>query len=76
MSSSVRGLQSTVAQGWAEKSEIEQRKLSLMSIMPQGLLDNFTRAEIAALAAYVAAHGDPSSPLVQPPSVRADRVYD
>jgi putative heme-binding domain-containing protein len=59
-----------------KKSEIEQRKMSLMSIMPQGLLDNFTREEIADLVAYVAARGDPLSPLVQPPSLRAGSAYD
>lgn len=48
-----------------QRSEIEQRWMSLGSIMPQGLLDEFTRAEIADLVAYVAARGDPSDPLVR-----------
>lgn len=50
-----------------KKSQIEQRKMTLVSIMPQGLLDKLSRQEIADLVAYVAARGDPSDPLVQPP---------
>jgi putative heme-binding domain-containing protein len=48
-----------------QRSQIEQRLMSLGSIMPQGLLDEFTRDEIADLVAYVAARGDPSDPLVR-----------
>jgi len=60
-----------------KKSEIEHRNMSLMSIMPRGLLDNLTREEIADLVAYVAARGDPSSPVIQPPpSVRAGSAHD
>jgi len=33
--------------------------MSLMSIMPQRMLDSLTREEIADLVAYVAARGDP-----------------
>ena len=48
-----------------KKTEIETRKMSLVSIMPQGLLDKLTREEIADLVAYVAARGDPADPLVR-----------
>lgn len=61
-----------------ERSEIEERFMSLGSIMPRGLLDELTRDEIADLVAYVAARGDPTDPLVRmpaggepPPSPRA-----
>lgn len=53
-----------------ERSEIEERWMSLSSIMPRGLLDEFTRDEIADLVAYVAARGDPSDPLFR------TRVHD
>ena len=33
--------------------------------MPKGLLDKLTREEILDLIAYVAANGDPKSPLFQ-----------
>lgn len=49
------------------KAEIEERRPSLASMMPLGLLDSLTRSEIADLVAYIAARGDPSDPLVQPP---------
>lgn len=48
-----------------QRSEIESRWMSLGSIMPRGLLDEFTRDEIADLVAYIAARGDPSSPLIR-----------
>lgn len=59
-----------------QRSEIEARWMSLGSIMPQGLLDEFTRDEVADLVAYVAARGDATDPLVrtsarkQPPAVQ------
>lgn len=53
-----------------ERSEIEERWMSLSSIMPRGLLDEFTRDEIADLVAYVAARGDPTDPLFR------TRVHD
>lgn len=51
-----------------QRSEIEDRWMSRGSIMPRGLLDEFTRDEIADLVAYVAARGDPSDPLVRMPA--------
>lgn len=51
-----------------QRSQIERRWMSLGSIMPQGLLDEFTRDEIADLVAYVAARGDPSDPLIGAPA--------
>lgn len=48
-----------------QRSEIDQRWMSLGSIMPRGLLDELTRDEIADLVAYVAARGDPTDPLVR-----------
>ena len=41
-----------------QKSEIEERKKSTVSIMPQGLLSKLTREEILDLIAYVYARGD------------------
>ena len=54
-----------------ERSEIEEQWMSLSSIMPRGLLDVFTRDDIADLVAYIAARGDPADPLVRMP-VRDD----
>lgn len=48
-----------------DKSEIANRRMSLVSVMPQGMLDNLTRAEIADLVAYIAARGDATDPVVQ-----------
>jgi putative heme-binding domain-containing protein len=59
-----------------QRSEIDERWMSLGSIMPRGLLDEFTRDEIADLVAYVAARGNPSDPLIhvherdKPPAAR------
>ncbi|HUY31783.1 MAG TPA: hypothetical protein VMV69_03315 [Pirellulales bacterium] len=58
-----------------QKSEIERRSMSLGSMMPRGMLNQFSRDEIADLVAYVAARGDPSDPLVRPP-VPIDFVED
>jgi putative heme-binding domain-containing protein len=44
-------------------SQIVERAKSPNSIMPKGLLDKLTREEILDLVAYVAAAGDPKSPL-------------
>ena len=41
-----------------QKSEIEERKKSTTSIMPQGLLNKLTREEILDLIAYIYAGGD------------------
>jgi putative heme-binding domain-containing protein len=41
-----------------EKEEIEQRTISKVSIMPQGLLDKLTREEVLDLFAYLYARGD------------------
>ena len=49
-----------------KRAEITRRQMSLMSIMPQRMLDGLTRDEIADLVAYVAARGDPQAPEVQP----------
>ena len=49
-----------------KRAEIARRQMSLMSIMPQRMLDGLTRDEIADLVAYVAARGDPQAPEVQP----------
>jgi putative heme-binding domain-containing protein len=46
-------------------TEIADRKKSPTSIMPQGLLDKFTREEILDLIAYVVAKGDPKHKLFQ-----------
>lgn len=61
-----------------QRSQIDERWMSLGSIMPKGLLDEFTRDEVADLVAYVAARGDPSDPLVRttatagpPPATKA-----
>lgn len=48
------------------QAEIEERRPTLASMMPLGLLDNLTRDEIADLVAYIAARGDPADPIVQP----------
>lgn len=48
-----------------QRSQIEQRWMSLGSVMPKGLLDEFMRDEISDLVAYVAARGDPSDPLIR-----------
>lgn len=50
------------------RTEIIERRPSLLSMMPQGLVNNLTRDEIADLVAYIAARGDPTDPLVQPPA--------
>lgn len=49
-----------------KRAEITRRQMSLMSIMPQRMLDGLTRDEIADLIAYVAARGDPQAPEVLP----------
>ncbi len=46
-------------------SQIAERKKSPVSIMPKGLLDKLTHEEILDLIAYVAAGGNPRSPLFQ-----------
>jgi putative heme-binding domain-containing protein len=46
-----------------KKSDIAERTKTPTSIMPKGLLDKLTREEILDLIAYVAARGDPKSPL-------------
>ena len=45
------------------KSEIEERAASKVSIMPKGLLDKLTRDEILDLVSFLAARGDPKSPI-------------
>lgn len=49
-----------------KRAEIVRRQMSLMSIMPQRMLDGLTREEIADLVAYVAARGDPQASEVRP----------
>jgi len=46
-----------------KKADVAERKKSPTSMMPKGLLDKLTREEILDLLAYVAAKGDPASPL-------------
>ncbi len=50
-----------------ERTNIESRRMLLVSMMPERLLDELTSDEIADLVAYVAARGDSSDPVVQPP---------
>lgn len=45
-----------------QKSEIESRKLSKVSPMPAGLLNNFSKEEILDLMAYLESFGDPKHP--------------
>ena len=45
-----------------KKSEIESRKLSVISPMPDGLLNNFTKEEILDLLAYLESFGDSKHP--------------
>ena len=45
-----------------KKSEIESRKLSVISPMPVGLLNNFTKDEILDLLAYLESFGDSKHP--------------
>lgn len=56
------------------KTELESRMMSLTSIMPQGLVDQLTREEIADLVAYVAARGDPNDPLVRTPPSKTEQI--
>ena len=42
-----------------EKKEIKSRSVSKVSMMPQGLVDNFTKDEILDLIAYLRSAGDP-----------------
>ena len=44
------------------KSEIDDRKLSKASPMPEGLPNTFTKAEILDLLAYLESLGDPQHP--------------
>ena len=46
-----------------KKNEIEERRVSPMSIMPNGLLDKLSREEILDLIAFVYARGDKNNPL-------------
>ena len=46
-----------------QKSEIEERSKSAVSIMPQGLLSKLTREEILDLMAYLSARGDKTNKL-------------
>ena len=46
-----------------QKSEIDERSKSLVSIMPQGMLNRLSREEILDLMAYLLARGDKKSPL-------------
>jgi putative heme-binding domain-containing protein len=48
-----------------KKSEIEERQLSKVSIMPKGLLDKLTKDEILDLIAFVHARGNKQHPLFQ-----------
>jgi putative heme-binding domain-containing protein len=48
-----------------KKSEIAERKKSPTSIMPQALMDKFTREEILDLIAYVVAGGNPQNAIYQ-----------
>ena len=48
-----------------EKFEIEDRRISDVSIMPKGLLDMLSRDEILDLIAYIVAKGDPNNHLFQ-----------
>src|SRR5699024_51131 len=51
-----------------EKSAIEERQPSPLSIMPKGLLDTLTREEILDLIAFVQARGDQSAKIFGPES--------
>ena len=55
----------STSQTLLDKSDIANRTMSLVSVMPQGLVDSLTRDEIADLVAYIAARGDATDPLVQ-----------
>ena len=48
-----------------DKSRIASRTMSLVSAMPQGMLDTLTRDEIADLVAFIAARGDVTDPVVR-----------
>ena len=45
---------------------IEERVVSPISLMPQGLLNTLTKQEILDLVAYVLAGGDPAHEAFQP----------
>jgi len=45
------------------KSEIEERSVSTVSIMPQGVLNKLTKEEIIDLLAFVVSKGDKKSPI-------------
>jgi hypothetical protein len=45
------------------KDEIEDRKMSPVSIMPKGLLNRLSREEILDLVAYVISRADKTSPV-------------
>lgn len=49
------------------RGNIESRRMLLISMMPERLLDELSRDEIADLVAFVAARGDRSDPAVSPP---------
>jgi len=64
--SEVRVLVDPLAKGepaLLEVSEIEDRRKSTISIMPQGLLNKLTQEEILDLVAYIHAKGDKTSAL-------------
>jgi putative heme-binding domain-containing protein len=48
-----------------KKADLLERKKSMTSLMPKGLLDKLTREEILDLIAYVASGGDPKHALFQ-----------
>ena len=52
----------TTSTSTVTKSEIQSRELSKASIMPPGLLNTFSKDEIADLLAYVESMGDPKHP--------------
>ena len=49
-----------------KKTDIEEKSVSPVSIMPKGLLDKLSRDEVLDLIAYVAARGEESSALFSP----------
>jgi putative heme-binding domain-containing protein len=48
-----------------KEADIDSKRKSDTSIMPKGLLDKLTKEEILDLIAFIAAKGDPKSPLFQ-----------
>lgn len=52
----------TTTTATVNKSAIKSRELSKVSLMPPGLIDTFSEAEILDLLAYLESMGDPKHP--------------